>query len=70
MEKLKLFPLEISDMVGHGYVLKRVGFLCLIVDFDVNEECFLVREIPVVGDMVVHLNVGGTILYCLQHVSA
>ena len=37
IEEAKLFALEISDMVGHGDVLERIGVLGLVVGLYIHE---------------------------------
>jgi hypothetical protein len=49
-------------MEGHGDVLKGVRLLSFVVVFKIHEEGFFVGEVPVVGYVVVHFDVRGTVL--------
>jgi hypothetical protein len=62
LEFLELFVFAIGDVEGHGDVLEGIGLLGLVVVFEVHEESLFVGKVPVVGDVVVHLNVGRPVL--------
>lgn len=58
----EFFISDISDMKGHGYVLKGVYFLNLVIIFEVHKESLLIGYVPVVGDMIMHLDIVRTVL--------
>jgi hypothetical protein len=57
-------------MKGHRYVIKRIDLLRIIVVFQIHEECLLVRQIPVTGEMVMNLEMAGTVLKVFLFITA
>lgn len=56
-------------MEGHRDKFKGIDSLCLIVTFEVHKEGFFIWEIPVISDVIVHLEVVWPILVHFNFVS-
>lgn len=48
-------------MEGHWNILERIDLLSVIIIFEIHEECLLIGEVPVIGEMVVNTKVVRTI---------
>ena len=54
---------HVGHMKSHGDEVKRIDFLCLVIALEIGKECLFVGEIPVVGQMVMQMQMIGPILY-------
>ena len=70
LELCEFLIVEISHVEGHWNVLERVDLLSIVVILEIHEECLLIREVPVIGQMVVDAKIIRTIFVSLHLVSS
>jgi hypothetical protein len=68
-EPRELLIVDLSDMEGHGYELKGIYFLGLVVVLEIHKQCLFIGKVPVVGYVVVHFEIVGTILEVFYFIS-
>ena len=69
LEEGELLAGQIGDVEGHGNVLKGVHVEGLVVDLQVHEQCFFVVQVPVVGEVVVALQMVASVCVYLLSVA-
>lgn len=64
-----LFVVEVSHMECHGNKFKRICLLSIVVVFQVHKKGFFVRQVPIVGEMVMNSEVVWPVLVIFYFVS-